>query len=249
MVKLVNLDDIEWIYKAQSHNRYSLKHNLQECSKCKKIKPLVSFSKDTHSINNVRSSCKTCLTKARIIENKPKKKAYVYKEGSERIYSKDYKRIQLVRQKNERENLTDGYARSLIAIKLKTEKISIIGINVPGEIILLQKLATLIRRLIKLKLNRMDKDTKKVKAIVEVVKDAFKPVQFDQFHDAKKLNTILMSTLERLTEPEPTVTVGEAMAVAKLADMMIKNTLVELKKQQVATLITHVGVSQRTISV
>ena len=240
-LQLCNRCDTVKPYSEYTDKKNAVLKRMQHCKRCTADKVAKRISTNSESRDKKRVST---IKYSKSKKGRDKKASYIKNNPAKISHSN------IVNSRRSRAEANSQHSLSLLQARFKrSEGESISRDDIPVSLVIIMSSLTILKRVITLKLNKMDKDTKKVKAVVEVVKNAFKPVQFDQFHDAKKLNTILMSTLERLTEPEPTVTVGEAMAVAKLADMMIKNTLVELKKQQVATLITHVGVSQRTISV
>ena len=237
--------------------RYNAKEELKECRKCGEVFHKSNFHLSKLSILGVSNTCKQCSRKYtvkrhRTIKADPARVAIVRENRHKYKYvpSTKSKASYKQRSKDSTIQITRGHISRVLTSRMNFYNLPKCSVNdIPPQLYEIARYNILLKRVItnKIKSDKMKQETKDTKAIVEVVKRAFKPIDYDQFHDAKKLNTILMTTLERITDPEPTITVGEAMAVAKLADMMIKNTLVELKKQQVATLITHIGVGNNVL--
>jgi len=246
--------------KMNGGGYYNIDKQLKVCTKCNKIHPFSNFNKNiSNKTLGLDALCKTCQSISRGFIPRKERNSIVMKKCSggcgELVEARAGMHTKLCLKCNRKQsssdtaNLTNKYVRRAIRAGYTRRHKTRFDLDIPEELVIIKRNVIAIKRLIKFKTDKMKKSTKNVKELVSVVKGAFKPIQYDQFHDAKKLNKILMSTLEKLTEEEPSITVGEAMAVAKIADTMVKNTLVELKKQQVASLITHVGVSSKVIDV
>ena len=247
--------------------KYNKRRKVKECTRCKEIKSFEDFTITETGLFQRDSSCKVCNAKRSSIYSKSstktikniKVRSKKYRSSSKAIKNlKNYKeenKVKIQEREHTRsvygvKTLTDSYVSGVIASRFRTLGVSrekFHSLIVPESFSTLVSLVLIVQRIIKIKSDKEMNEVKKTKAIVEVVKQAFKPINYSQFHNTKEVNDLLIDAMKRLSEPEPTITIAAATAIIKAANVVVNNTALELKKQQVSTLITHIGVSNKMI--